>query len=52
MKTRFNLFRRAGVLYTEDTVTGKQTSLRTKDVTEAMTVCQVRSTNAGSLAVR
>jgi len=27
MKTRFNLFRRAGVFYTEDTATGKQTSL-------------------------
>ena len=29
MKTRFNLFRRNGVFYTEDTTTGKQTSLRT-----------------------
>ena len=35
MKTRFNLFRRAGVFYTEDTATGKQTSLRTRDETEA-----------------
>jgi hypothetical protein len=31
MKTRFILFRRAGVFYSEDTVTRKQHSLRTKD---------------------
>jgi hypothetical protein len=28
MKTRFNLFRRAGAFYTEDTTSGKQTNLR------------------------
>jgi integrase len=43
MKTRFNLFRRAGVFYTEDTVTGKQTSLRTKDVTEAKSLLNARN---------
>jgi len=36
MKTRFTLFRRNSVFYTEDTTTGKQTSLRTKDETEAI----------------
>src|ERR1035438_7077543 len=35
MKTRLNLFRRAGVFYTEDTATGKQTSLRTSDETRS-----------------
>src|ERR1017187_7332774 len=38
MKQRFNLFRRAGVFYSEDTTTGKQLSLRTKDEAEALTL--------------
>src|ERR1022692_493595 len=38
MKRRFNLFRRAGVFYSEDTTTGKQLSLRTKDEAEALTL--------------
>ena len=43
MKTRFNLFRRAGVFYTEDTATGKQTSLRTRDETEARSLLNARN---------
>jgi integrase len=43
MKTRFNLFRRVGVFYTEDTATGKQTSLRTKDETEAKSLLNARN---------
>lgn len=35
MKQRFIMFRRAGVFYYEDTTTGKQISLRTKDEAEA-----------------
>ncbi len=35
MKPRFILFNRAGVYYSEDTTTGKQHSLRTKDKDEA-----------------
>jgi hypothetical protein len=35
MKSRFILFRRAGVFYAEETATGRQTSLRTKDEGEA-----------------
>jgi integrase len=35
MKERFILFRRSGVFYYEDTTTGKQLSLRTKDEAEA-----------------
>jgi integrase len=43
MKTRFNLFRRAGVFYTEDTATGKQTSLRTRVETEAKSLLNARN---------
>jgi len=38
MKQRFILFRRAGVFYYEDTTTGQQLSLRTKDEAEALTL--------------
>src|ERR1039457_2934456 len=38
MKQRFIMFRRAGVFYYEDTATGKQISLRTKDEAEALTL--------------
>jgi integrase len=43
MKTRFILFRRNGVFYAEDTATGKQTSLRTKDETEAKSLLNARN---------
>jgi len=43
MKTKFILFRRNGVFYIEDTVTGKQTSLRTKDETEAKSLLNARN---------
>ena len=43
MKTKFNLFRRAGVFYMEDTATGKQTSLRTKDEAEAKSLLNARN---------
>jgi hypothetical protein len=38
MKTRFILFRRGGIYYSEDTASGKQHSLRTKDEGEALTL--------------
>src|SRR5258708_11671067 len=38
MKTRFIMFNRAGIYYSEDTTTGKQHSLRTKDEAEALTL--------------
>jgi len=38
MKQRFILFKRAGVYYSEDTVTRKQHSLRTKDEAEALAI--------------
>jgi hypothetical protein len=43
MKTRFILFRRAGVYYCEDTTTGKQSSLRTKNEAEAHTILSARN---------
>ena len=43
MKQRFILFRRAGVFYCEDTTTRKQTSLRTKDQAEAMTLVNTKN---------
>lgn len=43
MKTRFILFRRAGVFYSQDTENGKQVSLRTKDKAEALTLLHSRN---------
>jgi len=43
MKQRFILFRRAGVFYSEDTATRKQTSLRTKDQAEAITLLNTKN---------
>ncbi|MBI3867400.1 MAG: tyrosine-type recombinase/integrase [Verrucomicrobia bacterium] len=43
MKTRFILFRRAGVFYYEDTNTGQQLSLRTKIESEALTLLHVKN---------
>jgi hypothetical protein len=43
MKQRFILFRRAGVFYAEETATGKQTSLRTKDEAEAITLLNTKN---------
>ena len=38
MKQRFILFRRAGIYYSEDTTTRKQSSLRTKNEGEALAI--------------
>jgi hypothetical protein len=43
MKPRFILFRRGSVFYAEETATGKQTSLRTKDESEAVTLLNVKN---------
>ena len=54
MKSRFILFNRAGVYYSEDTVTRKQHSLRTMDEAEALTLlhpaCRFRFTCATTTA--
>ena len=43
MKSRFILFNRAGVYYTEDTVSRKQNRLRTKDEAEALTLLNAKN---------
>ena len=36
MKTKYTMFRRGGIYYSQDTATGQQKSLRTRDETEAI----------------
>jgi integrase len=43
MKTKYTLFRRGDVFYVQDSSTGKQTSLRTKDETEATRLLNARN---------
>jgi integrase len=43
MKTKYTMFRRGGVFYAQDSATGKQTSLRTKDETEAKSLLEARN---------
>jgi hypothetical protein len=43
MKIKYTLFRRGDVFYVEDSATGKQTSLRTKDETEAKSLLNARN---------
>src|SRR5580698_7102012 len=43
MKTKYTMFRRGGVFYIQDTTTGKQTSLRTRDETEAKSLINARN---------
>ena len=43
MKTKYTLFRRGAMFYIQDSATGKQTSLRTKDETEARSLLEARN---------
>lgn len=43
MKNRFILFQRAGIFYCEDTSSGKQTSLRTRDKADALRLLNVKN---------
>jgi hypothetical protein len=43
MKSQFILFKRSGVFYSEDTVTGKQASLRTKVKSEAVVLLNAKN---------
>ena len=43
MKSKFILFKRSGVYYAEDTTTGKQSSLSTKDEAEALSVLNAKN---------
>ena len=49
MKTRFILFRRAGVYYSEDASTRQQHSLRTKDEAEALTLLRLVNADASRI---
>ena len=50
MKTKFTMFRRGEMFYMQDNATGKQTSLRMKDETEAISLL-IRRSLAGTLTV-
>ena len=43
MKTKYTLFRRGEMFYMQDSATGKQTSLHTKDETEAKSLLEARN---------
>jgi hypothetical protein len=43
MKTKYTLFRRGEMFYMQDSATGQQTSLRTKDETEAVSLLEARN---------
>lgn len=43
MKNRLILLQRSGVYYPEDTTTGKQSSLRTKDKADALRLIHVKN---------
>src|ERR1700677_2108250 len=43
MKTKYTLFRRGEVFYIQDSANGKQTSLRTRDETEAKSLLNARN---------
>ena len=43
MKTKYTMFRRGEMFYMQDSATGKQTSLRTKDEVEAKSLLNARN---------
>src|ERR1039457_4896121 len=43
MKTKYTMFRRGGVYYSQDSATGQQKSLRTRDQTEALQLINARN---------
>jgi len=43
MKTKYTLFRRGGIYYSQDSATGQQKSLRTRDQTEALQLINARN---------
>ena len=43
MKNRYILFQRSGIFYSEDTATGKQKSLRTRDKSDALRLLHVQN---------
>jgi len=43
MKTKYTLFRRNGIYYSQDSATGQQKSLRTRDEAEALKLISARN---------
>src|ERR1039458_2599704 len=43
MKTKYTLFRRGGIYYSQDSASGQQKSLRTRDETEALKLINARN---------
>ena len=43
MKTKYTLFRRSGIYYSQDSATGQQKSLRTRDEAEALKLLNARN---------
>src|ERR1700690_4060012 len=43
MNTKYTLFRRGGIYYSQDAATGQQKSLRTRDQTEALQLLNARN---------
>src|ERR1039457_5986710 len=43
MKTKYTMFRRAGIYYSQDSATGQQKSLRTRDEAEALQLINARN---------
>jgi hypothetical protein len=43
MKTKYTLFRRSGIYYSQDAATGQQKSLRTRDEAEALQLINARN---------
>ena len=46
MKTKYTLFRRNGIYYSQDSATGQQKSLRTRDEAEALKLISARNAPA------
>ncbi len=42
MKIKYSLFRRSGIYYSQDTATGQQKNLRTRDQAEALPLINAR----------
>jgi hypothetical protein len=51
MKTKYTMFRRGEMFYIQDSATGKQTSLKTKDETEARSLLNPKPKLTGIIGV-
>ena len=51
MKTKYTLFRRNGIYYSQDSATGQQKSLGTRDEATARKLVAAKSTNSRNLKI-